>query len=219
MKNRNKIFNYLKSKIKSIEQISSTGLNRPGKDNTFYEHLSIILENGKKETFLLDRSRGFCKTYPTTTKSLNKEELPLNNSVFYEIMEWICIEYCLNDILLILKHLKAFEKGISLKEWKIQELKKEIYSIEKHLERNLFYWSCVEKISSYEVDRKYDNKITEIDYSDGTQERNIGGRPGVEEFENYRYIDSNMCHIFETSFMNKLKWKDEILIPKEFNNE
>lgn len=214
MSHRKKIFNLLKPKIRKIFQETGSCLSRPGKDDTFYEKLAIVLQNGDKKTFF--RKSGFNPT-STSWNEIKIEDFPFYEHVFYNVTEWICEKYHLNEIMQMLKHLKAFENGLSIKNRKIYELKREIERITKHLDKNLFYWGFVENITSYEIDRNYDQYITEINYTNGEKEKIVGGTPGVSIFNKYEFIDSNMCHYFETSFLSNLKWKQKISIPVEFD--
>ncbi len=207
------IFGFIKNYIAEISISTYTIAGIPGKDDNDYEVLYVVLKNGKEQRFE-HHSFGYGRSRPET-EIIPIDDFPFIHgymgNYFYKVFFFVCDEYGLSEIKLMGKHLQAFERGISVKENLIKSYKNDILRLKMHLEKNIVFYGYVNEISSYEIDRHYDNKKLAVKFDNNVEKiSDIFGEVGIETFSNYHLLDMHMCEKLEGMFKNELFDKRKI---------
>lgn len=214
--------NYKKPILYSIQQyiaevsITHSSFNRVGKDNLFYEHLSVKLINEEVLSLQVDRSYGYSPSFDEYTEKLEFEKLEHYYNFLNDILDFINKYYNVESYIRLSKHIDAFNKAIRKKEQEIINANQTIDLLTNHLNDNLYYWSFIDKLTSYEIDRAYDNKILELKFTDEAPVKIIGGTPGINHYANYDLLDNNMLHWIKNDINSTLKWKQKKEVPPIF---
>lgn len=214
-----KLFYLVKDKFIEAQKITSNGRYKRGEGLLTIWEIKIKFSNNEIKSFSLG-SEYDMGDYPEDLY----EEIPINSipevvSYFYfsKILTYISESYDIPHINLIMKHYNAFISGISGKKRRIDQLNRDIHSMESHLEEYILFWGAIKEFET-DVNSK-GSAIIEILNTDGEREiittnysnTCIKNQPkyGARTFKDYSLIHSENLHTMNSYFfLKKLKKND-----------